>query len=487
MDVRITDHRDFTMRRTKIVCTIGPASDASDMLERIAGAGMNVARLNFSHGTLEEHQRRIADIREIEKKLGQPIAILQDLPGPKIRTGPMEGTVTLIPGQRFVFTTRGVPGSAEETNLPYPELVRQARPGQQIFVADGELEFRVESVTDTDIITSVVVGGAFGARKGVNMPGADVDLPSVTERDMEDLKLGLANDVDWVAASFVRSARDLEPIRWMIRTSEKPTLLIAKIEKREAVEDIDAIIEAADGIMVARGDLGVEMPLENVPEVQKTIIAKCNQAGKPVITATQMLESMISNRRPTRAEVTDVANAILDGTDAVMLSGETAVGQFPVDTVTMMSKIAVQAEASFEYRRMWKEKAAAATKTVTDAIAQATVEIAHDLDAAAIVTPTSSGTTARAVSKYRPRVPIIAAAMSPSTFRQLGLSWGVYPVLVVPSRNTDDMIDEAVKGANRASLVNDGDTVVLTAGIPAGVPGRTNLIKVHTIGRALTT
>ena len=473
------------MRKTKIVCTIGPASESPEMIRKLAEAGMNVARLNFSHGSHEEHAQHIKDLRKIGQDLGIPIAILQDLPGPKLRTGDMKETVNLTNGQRFIFTTRTVPGNAEEVNLPYPELVMQAKPGHQIFLADGDLEFRVESVTSTDIVTTVVIGGPLGGHKGVNMPGADMALPSVAETDMEDLKFGLAHDVDWVAASFVRSARDLEPLRWAIRTSGKPTLLLAKIEKREAVEDIDAILEVADGIMVARGDLGVEMPIEEVPEVQKAIISKANEAGKPVITATQMLDSMIRNRRPTRAEVTDVANAILDGTDAVMLSGETAIGQFPIDTVMMMSKIACQAEASLNYERLWKEKAASITKTVTDAIAQATVEIALDLQAAAIVTPTQSGATARGVSKYRPEAPIIAAPTLASTYRQLALSWGVCPVQVKVSRNTDAMIDQAVEGAKRVGLVKDGDTVVLTAGVPAGVPGRTNLIKVHTVGNAI--
>lgn len=474
------------MRRTKIVCTIGPATESAEMIGNLAEAGMNVARLNFSHGTKEEHGKRIAEIRKIERKRGMPIAILQDLPGPKLRTGPMSQTVTLASGQQFIFTTRDVPGSVEETNLPYPELVQQAQPGQQIFVDDGQLEFRVESATPTDIITTVVIGGPMGSHKGINMPGAKLSLPSVTDADIEDLKFGLENDVDWIAASFVRSARDLEPVRGIIMGSGKPARLIAKIEKREAVDDIDAIIEYADGIMVARGDLGVEMPIEDVPVIQKMIVRKCNEAGKPVITATQMLDSMIRNRRPTRAEVTDVANAIFDGTDATMLSGETAIGQFPIEAVTMMSKIAVKAEGSLDYRRLWEERSAAASKSVTDAIAQATVDIALELGATAIVTPTSSGLTARAVSKYRPAAPIIGAATILSTFRQIALSWGVYPVMVTLSRNTDDMIEEAVHAAMRAGLVKSGDTVVLTAGVPAGVPGRTNLIKVHIAGQALS-
>ena len=456
------------------------------MLGKLVDAGMNVTRLNFSHGEKEEHAQRIRDIREIEHRRGMPIAVLQDLPGPKIRIGLMAETVTLSPGRRFAFTTRDVPGNSEEVNLPYPELVRQAQPGQHIFVDDGQLDFMVESATETDIITNVVIGGLLGSHKGVNMPGSTVSLPSVTEKDIEYLEFGLANDVDWVAASFIRKAADLAPISQIIKRSGKRVLLAAKIEKREAVEDIDAIIEVVEGIMIARGDLGVEIPLEEVPGVQKTIIRKCNAAGKPVITATQMLDSMIRNRRPTRAEVTDVANAIYDGTDAVMLSGETAIGLFPVEAVSMMSKIACKTESSLDYRRLWQEKAVTKAKTVTDAIAQATVDIALDLGVTAIITPTSSGATARAVSKYRPEAPIVGAATSPATYRQLALSWGVYPLPVAPSQSTDEMINEAVRGALRAGVVNEGDMVVVTAGVPAGVPGRTNLIKVHVVGQAVS-
>lgn len=477
------------MRRTKIVCTIGPATESAEMLRALVDAGMNVARLNFSHGTRDEHWQRIRDIRNIEREIGRPIAVLQDLPGPKLRTGPMADGIEVMKGRRFVFTTRDITGNAEEVNLPYPELIRhaQGRPGQEIFVDDGQLEFLVESASETDIVTKVAIGGPLGSHKGVNMPGAKLTLPSVTEKDIEDLKFGLANDVDWAAASFVRSADDLEPLREMVNSSGKSVKLMAKIEKLEAVEDIDAIIEAADGIMIARGDLGVEMPIEKVPAIQKTIIDKCNRAGKPVITATQMLDSMIRNRRPTRAEVTDVANAIFDGTDAVMLSGETAIGRFPVDTVTMMSKISMETEFSLDYRQLWQEKAATAANTVTEAIAQATVDIALDLQVSAIVTPTASGTTARAVSKYRPASPIVGVATSPCTYRQLALSWGVYPVLVAPSRNTDDTINQAVEATLGVGLVKNGDTIILTAGVPIGGPGRTNLIKVHVVGQAVKT
>lgn len=475
----------MNLRRTKIVCTIGPASQDKDILRQIIISGMNVARLNFSHGNNDEHADRIKTIRELELEIGKPIAILQDLPGPKIRTGKMQSQVVLNQGDKFVFTTRDIIGTKDEVNLPFPEMVQQAQKGGRIFVSDGQLEFKIEDSNSTDIITKVLIGGSMDSNKGVNMPGASFSLPSVTQDDMDDLEFGLAHDVDWVAASFVRTAADLDPVRQKIKESGKNARLIAKIEMAEAVENIDAIIEVADGIMVARGDLGVEMPLECVPAIQKEIIHKCNNAGKPVITATQMLESMLNNRRPTRAEVTDVANAILDGTDAVMLSGETAVGNFPVATVSMMSSIAIEAENSLDFHRIWEERSAEASTTITEAIAQATVDIAADINAPAIITPTWSGATARAVSKYRPASLIVAASTMPSTHRQLALSWGVYTVLVAPNPNTDDMIQEAVEGVLRAGLVSEGDTIVLTAGVPAGVPGRTNLIKVHTVGQAM--
>jgi len=476
------------MRRTKIVCTIGPATEPIEMLRKLAAAGMNVARLNFSHGNYKDHARRIRDVRAVELENGSAIAILQDLPGTKLRIGDIsEGTVTLNQGDRFVFTTRKVPGDKNEVYLPYLELVHQAKPGKRIFVDDGQLEFNIERATDTDIVTTVVVGGTLGGHKGINMPGAFVSLPSITDKDIEDLKFGLAHDVDWVAASFVRKASDLNPLRQIISDAHKSTRLIAKIERHEAVEDIDAIIQAADGIMIARGDLGVEMPIEQVPTIQKMIIKKCNEYGKPVITATQMLDSMIRNRQPTRAEVTDVANAIFDGTDAIMLSGETAIGRFPIESVEIMSKIALEAENSIDYSRLLKEKTERVANTVTEAIAQASVEIAYDLQAAAIVTPTSSGATPRAVSKYRPAAPIIAAAMSAATWRQLALSWGVYPVLVKPAHDTDAMIAEAIDAIMQKNLIKRGETIVLTAGVPAGVPGGTNLIKVHVAGEDIRT
>ena len=472
------------MRRTKIICTIGPATESEEMLRALSESGMNVARLNFSHGTRAEHGQRIKAIRSIESELAKPIAILQDLPGPKLRTGEMApGTVDLVPGQRFAFTTRDVPGNADEVHLPHPELVREAKCGQQVFVADGDFQFLIDDVTPTDIVTRVVIGGPLGAHKGISIPDAELELPAVTDADIDDLRFGLEHDVDWVAASFVRRASDLEPIRAMIAESGKSVRLMAKIEKAEAVQNIDSIIEASDAIMVARGDLGVELPLEKVAVAQKMIIKKCNLAGKPVITATQMLDSMIRNRRPTRAEVTDVANAVFDGTDATMLSGETAIGKFPIDAVLMMRAILLETEATLDYCRLMEEKVRLSANTVTDAIAQASVSLAWDLSAAAIITPTSSGATARAVSQYRPAAPIIAAPTSMATYRQLALSWGVYPVLVAPGANTDETIDVAVAGAARLGIVKEGDTVVLTAGIPFGVPGRTNLIKVQVVGQ----
>lgn len=397
----------------------------------------------------------------------------------------MANPVTLTPGQEFKFTTRKVLGNAKEVNLPYPELVAQAKEGQQIFIDDGQMEFRIERADGTDITTKVMVGGVLSSYKGIAMPGSTIDLPAVTEADIAALEFGLKVGVDWVAASFVRAAADLEAFRKIMEKNGRRVPLMAKIERREAVECIEEIIEAADGVMVARGDLGVELPLERVPGIQKKIIEKTNVAGKPVVTATQMLDSMIRNRRPTRAEVTDVANAIYDGTDAVMLSGETAVGCFPVESVAMMARIAEETESSLDYRALWADRARQATKNVTEAIAESAVGMALELGARAIVTPTSSGATARAVSKYRPECMIVGAARYKNVYRQLAVSWGVYPILVPRVRNTDRMVEQAVAGARQAGLVQIGDRVIVTAGVPPGVPGRTNLIMVQVVGYSI--
>lgn len=467
------------MRRTKIVCTIGPASSSPEILEKLIKAGMNVARLNFSHGSYDEHLEKINLIRSISEKLGKTVGILQDLPGPKIRIGKVANPpANLVAGQQFIFTSRDVEGNNEIVNLPFPNLIKQIKRNQMIYVDDAKLEFKVMSTTNTDIVTKVVIGGELGSRKGFTVPGADYDVPGVTEKDKEDLRFGLNNGVDWVASSFVRSADDIKPLRKVMREVGRRVPVIAKIERPEAVRNIVSIIEEYDAIMVARGDLGIELPIDEVPIIQKNIIRHCNRAGKPVITATQMLDSMINNSRPTRAEVTDVANAILDGTDATMLSGETAMGQFPVETVKMMDKIAIRAEMSLNFKDICMQNMEHTTNDVTEAIGDAAARLAIDLNVSAIITCTFSGTTARLVSKSRPQAQIIAAASNDETTRRLTLSWGVKPIFVEMAKDIDSLIQNAVEAATDNKLLKKGETVLMIAGVPVGVPGNTSLIRV---------
>lgn len=471
------------MRRTKIVCTIGPATTSPEMIEHLTKAGMNVARLNFSHGSHEEHLARIREIRRIADRLGATVGILQDLPGPKIRIGRIaDAPVVVEPGRRFVFTAREVEGSEERVTLPHPEIVGRIKRGALIYVDDAKLEFRVVSTTQTDIVTRVVVGGELGSNKGFTAPGVDIDVPGVTEKDILDLRFGLENGVDWVASSFVRKAEDLAPLREEMRRAGVSVPVIAKIERPEAVRNIQEIVGAYDGVMVARGDMGIELPIDQVPEIQKSIIRHCNRAGKPVITATQMLDSMMNNPRPTRAEVTDVANAIIDGTDATMLSGETAIGSYPLQAVKMMDRIARRTEKSLDYRAILQRRMQYSTSDVTEAIGEAAVKLAADLDVPAIITCTFGGATARLVSKYRPRARIIAAASNEQTARRLTLSWGVCPLCVPMAGDTDELISFAVGAARERRLVRDGANVVIIAGIPVGEPGNTSLIRVVKMG-----
>ncbi len=467
------------MRRTKIVCTIGPASSSSAMLEKMIRAGMNVARLNFSHGHYDEHLDRIEQIRRISKRLGKTVAIMQDLSGPKIRIGRVkDGCVELRRGQTFTFTTREVEGDAEQVTLPYPSLVKQMKRNQMIYVDDAKLEFKARSVSDTDVVTKVLVGGEIGSHKGFTVPGMSHDVPGVTEKDKRDLAFGLEHGVDWVASSFVRSAEDIKPLHEAMSKVDRWVPVIAKIERREAVKNIVPIIKAYDGIMVARGDMGIELPIDQVPMIQKAIIKHCNRAGKPVITATQMLDSMMSNRRPTRAEVTDVANAIIDGTDATMLSGETAVGDFPLQSLRMMDRIARRTEKSLDYCGILARKMEYPTHDVTEAIGEAATKLAADLEAPAIITCTYGGTTARLVSKYRPHAQIVGAASNEQTARRLALSWGVYPICVPIAKDTDGLIKNAIKAVRDHKLVRRGSLVVIIAGVPVGEPGNTSLIRV---------
>jgi len=470
------------MRKTKIVCTIGPASRIYDVIEKLIKMGMNVARLNFSHGSYKEHLQVIENIRQASLKIGQPIAILQDLGGPKIRIGKIiKEPIFLKEGSSFILTNRKVPGDEQEVSLTFPFLPQKVKKGDCIFLADGTLELKVKEFTSTNIICRVVRGGKLTSHQGVNIPNISMDIPSLTEKDYQDILFGIKNKVDFIGLSFIRRAEDVLKVRKILKENKAEEIsLIAKIEKKEAVDNLKEIIENSDGVMVARGDLGVEIPLENVPLVQKNIIKKCNFIGKPVITATQMLMSMMSNPRPSRAEVTDVANAILDGTDAIMLSEETAVGNYPLEAVETMNKIALRIEKAIDYEKILSERSISVKPTNADAISHATCQVDLDLKVKAIVIFTFSGSTARMVSRYRPPVPIIAASTQDSTVKKLTLSWGVYPFKTEELADTDDMITRSRKVALETGLVRPGEKIVITAGIPFRVPGSTNLLKVET-------
>lgn len=474
------------MRRTKIVCTIGPASESVEVLEQLMLEGMNVARLNFSHGSHEEHLRRVEMIRQASRNTGRRVAIMLDTKGPEIRTGVLKGeTITLEEGRQITLTTEEIQGDENRLNVSYRGLPQDVRPGNMILIADGLIGLRVLSIRGDEILCEVVHGGEIGSRKNVNVPGASIRLPAITEKDVADINFAVDHQLDFIAASFVRKAADVLEIRKLLEERNADLHIIAKIENQEGVDNLNEIIQVADGVMVARGDLGVEIPTEEVPLVQKLIIRACNQVGKPVVTATQMLESMIRNPRPTRAEASDVANAIFDGSDAIMLSGETAAGRFPVEAVRTMARIARRAEMALNYRDILKEKVVAAQPTITDAIGHATCTTAMDLGASAIITATSSGSTARIVSKYRPGSPIIAVTTVERVAKKLCLVWGVTPLLVKETQGTDQMIEEAINSSVEAGLIRTGDLVVLTAGVPIGVPGSTNLIKVHVVADVL--
>ncbi len=472
------------MRRTKIVCTIGPMSDSPEMLARLIDNGMNVARLNMSHGDYAEHGARIERLRALRQERGLPIGIMLDTKGPEIRLGRFAGgKVVLNQGDAFTLTTRDLPGDEQRVSITYKGLPGDVKPGMEILIDDGLVAMRVEDVDSQDIRCTVLNPGVVGDRKGVNVPSAHLSLPAVTAKDIEDLRFGIQMGVDFVAASFCRRAQDVLEIKTLLAANGGAGIrVIAKIENMQGVQNIDDIITVADGVMVARGDLGVEIPLEDVPSVQKRIIAKCNAAGKPVITATQMLESMITRLRPTRAEVSDVANSILDGTDAIMLSGETANGAYPAEAVAVMSRIACTTEKAAMSKR---EYASGHALTVTDAVSHASCAIAQDLGATAIITATKTGSTARQVSKYRPICPVYATTTTEASYLALSLQWGVTPVLCKQLTTTDELIEESVRVVQEAGFLQDGDTVVLTAGVPVGLSGTTNLIKVHIVGEVL--
>ncbi|MCK4260892.1 MAG: pyruvate kinase [Halanaerobiales bacterium] len=473
------------MRRTKIVCTIGPASESVELLKELIKSGMNVARLNFSHGNHEEHAKRIVNIRQAAQELNGNIAIMLDTKGPEIRTGVLkDNKVELAKGDKIILTTEEIEGDASRVSVTYKGLPDDLSVDDSILIDDGLIELRVEKICGQEIHTVILNGGTLGSRKSINLPDVKVNLPAVTQKDLDDFQFGIQQGVDFIAASFVRKASDVLEIRKVLEEAKSDIQIISKIENAEGVDNIDEIIEVSEGIMVARGDLGVEIPAELVPIAQKMMIRKCNKAGKPVITATQMLDSMIRNPRPTRAEANDVANAIFDGTDATMLSGETAAGSYPVEAVKMMARIAEQTESSLSFEEMLTkfEKPEA---TVTDAISHSTCSIALDLGASAIITSTRTGYTAREVSKYRPKALIIAATPNQSVLRKLVLNFGVFPIFVPEEKNTDEMIEASVESALKENLINEGDLVVITAGVPVGTPGTTNLLKIHIAAKVL--
>lgn len=468
-------------RRTKIVCTIGPAI-TPEIFPALVAAGLNVARLNFSHGSQAEYQERIDLIRSTSQERQQPMAILQDLAGPKLRLGVIEPEpIYLVPDQTFTLTKHPLNGNQEVCSVNTPEVIDATPVGATVLLADGALELRVLEKAPDSLTCRVVVGGALSSHKGVNLPGVPLPISALTDKDKDDLNFGLDRGVDLVALSFVRSPEDVQEVKDIITGRGLDTPVIAKIEKPEAVNRIKDILAVADGIMVARGDLGVETPLKRVPLVQKMLIDEANRIGKPVITATQMLASMVNNPRPTRAEVTDVANAILDGTDAVMLSEETAIGKFPVDAVRFLDEIARTTEATFPYGDWLRHRRKFLTHTIPDAISLAAVELAQDLQAKVIMASTASGATARYISRFRPAVPIIAVTTRPETKRRLCLSWGVYSVLMADLESVDQMLDKVKALAVSQGYLAAGDRLVITAGTPLGTRGATNLIKADSI------
>ncbi|WP_062047792.1 pyruvate kinase [Bacillus sp. JCM 19034] len=475
------------MRKTKIVCTIGPVSETVEKLEQLINAGMNVARLNFSHGDFEEHGNRIKNIREAVKRTGKEVAILLDTKGPEIRTQTLEGgAAELVAGQELIISMSEVVGNKEKISVTYPGLVNDVEPGSKILLDDGLIGLEVKEVRENELVTVVLNDGVLKNKKGVNVPNVSVNLPGITEKDIADIKFGIEQGVDFVAASFVRRASDVLEIRELLDGNGGSDIhIIPKIENQEGVDNIGEILEVSDGLMVARGDLGVEIPAEDVPLVQKELIKRCNVAAKPVITATQMLDSMQRNPRPTRAEASDVANAIFDGTDAIMLSGETAAGDYPVESVETMHNIATRTEKALNYDAILRKKTKEAQTSITNAIGQSVAHTASNLSAAAILTATESGHTARVVSRYRPLSPIIAVTSNERVIRKLNLVWGVKPVLGKSAATTDEMFESTIDFAMNSGEIKQGDLVVITAGVPINEPGTTNIMKVHLIGEVI--
>lgn len=472
------------MRKTKIICTLGPASESEEVLREMIHAGMNVARFNFSHATHEEHQKKLELVKHLRKEMDVPLATLLDTKGPEIRLGKLQGGAAFLEdGEAFTLTTEEILGDKTKASVTFQDLPEDVRAGDVILIDDGLIELQVEKVTGKDILCTVVNGGKISDRKGINVPNVDLSMPYLSEQDRSDIEFGIRMGFDFIAASFTRCAQDILQVREILERNNCDTIkIIAKIENAQGVNNIDEILRVSDGIMIARGDMGVEIPLEEVPVIQKMIIKKVYNSGKYVITATQMLDSMMNHPRPTRAEATDVANAIYDGTSVIMLSGETAAGKYPVESVRTMAKIAERAEMDINYRRRFRENDSDSTRDVTNAISHATCAAAYDLEASAIITVTQSGQTARMISKYRPQMPIIGCTTQTATYRHLCMSWGVVPVLCEEQKTEDDLFHHAMSRAKECGLVKDGDLVVITAGVPLGIPGTTNLLRVQTVG-----
>ena len=469
------------MRKTKIICTLGPSTDKGDVLRDLIANGMNVARFNFSHGSYEEHGGRLAKLKALREELGKPVAALLDTKGPEIRLKEFKNGVEMLEaGQTFTLTTREVEGTKEICSVTYKDLPQDVQPGGTIMLDDGLIMLHIEQVTDTDIICTVLNSGKIKTKKGVNVPGVHLSMPYLSQKDREDIIFGVQNGFDFIAASFVRTAQDVYDIRNLLNEYDSNIRIIAKIENREGVNNIDSILSAADAVMVARGDLGVEIDFTELPGIQKDIIDRSFSFGKPIVTATQMLDSMMVNPRPTRAEISDVANAIYDGTSAIMLSGETAAGDYPVEALKTMSAIAERTENEEHYRA---QRHAEIQISVSDATAHA----AKDVNAAAIVTVSESGNTARLLSKYRPKQPIIACVMDEQVQRQLSLSWGITSLLMGPAHSTDELIEMSTALAQKNGYLHNGELAVVTAGVPVGVSGTTNMIKIHMVGNCLAT
>ena len=476
------------MRKTKIICTLGPSTDQEGVLRELVANGMNVARFNFSHGSHEEHLGRFEKLKAIREELGKPVAALLDTKGPEIRLKDFKnGTEMLEAGQTFTLTTRDVEGTKEICSITYKDLPQDVAPGGTIMLDDGLIKLQIQTVNDTDIVCTVLNNGKIKNKKGVNVPGVHLSMPYMSQRDKDDIIFGIEQGFDFIAASFVRTAQDVYEIRNLLNEYDSNIRIIAKIENREGVNNIDSILAAADAVMVARGDLGVEIDFTELPGIQKTIIDRSFSFGKPIVTATQMLDSMMVNPRPTRAEISDVANAIYDGTSAIMLSGETAAGAYPVEALKTMSAIAERTEQEGHYLRGRLMEPNTGKISVSDATAHAACLTAKDVNAAAIVTVSESGTTARLLSKYRPQQPIIACVMKEQVQRQLSLSWGITSLMMPLAHSTDELIEMSTALAKENGFLHDGELAVVTAGVPVGISGTTNMIKIHMVGNCLAT